>query len=109
MAWIAAGASILSSLGAGGAAKKAAKTDLKNKKILNEQEGGISRQNSQFNMELEYYYKQLDKKDKMRGLDEFRKFSTVKNFSPNYANTTAAPVLPTAPQATAGAYAPKIT
>ena len=107
MAWITAGASILGSLGASGAAKKKAKLDFKNQQKLNEQGGVISRQNSQFDAQQNYYYHQLDRQEKMRGLDEFRKFSTVKDYAPDYTNTNPAP-LNTAvmPAYNAGAYAP---
>lgn len=92
--WVAAAGSILGSLGSSGAAKKQAKTDFKNTQKLNEQEGVISRQNSQFDAEQQYYYKQLQRQEAARGLDEFRKFSTVKQFAPEYVNTNPTPILP---------------
>jgi hypothetical protein len=58
-------------------------------------------------MELENYYKQQDKMEKLRGLDEFRKFSTVQNFAPQYTNTNPNPVTQAVlPQYNTGAYAP---
>jgi hypothetical protein len=105
--WAAAAANVLGSLGAAGAAKKKAKEDFKNERKLNEQEGVIGRQNAQFGRELDEYYKNQDRQEKMRGLAEFRKFSTVSDFAPQYQNTNPVPVIPIAkPNYNTGAYAP---
>lgn len=97
MAWMTAGASILSSLGASSSAKKQAKRAFKNQKELTTLEATLQRQNSQFSAEQEHYYKQLDRKAKSRGLDEFRKFGTVKNWDPTYSNSNPGPIVPDKP------------
>lgn len=109
MAWIAAAGGLLKGIAGGASEKKAKKQDFKNTWRLNEQEGAIGRKNTDFSMALEYYYNQLGRQEKMRGLDEFRKFSTVTEFAPNYQNTTPAPVMPVRPVADQGAYAPNTT
>lgn len=105
MAWIAAGAAILGSLGSSGAEKKAQKkaNEFELKKIG--LEGTISRENSQFDAEQNYYYKQLDRQGKKRGLDQFRQFSTVKNFTPNYVANDPQIATPVKPTFNQGAYA----
>lgn len=105
--WIQAAGAVLGGIASGGAKKKAVEQDFKNTSKLNEQEGVIGRQNTQFAAELEQYYKQLEKTEKLRGLDEFRKFSTVSQFAPNYSNTNPNPVTPVVmPQYNSGTYAP---
>lgn len=55
-------------------------------------------ENTQLAAEEAYYYSQLNKQEKMRGLDEFKKFSTVKDFAPTYTNTNPNPItVPAAP------------
>ncbi len=104
--WAAAAGALFKGLGNSGSTKKAAKEDLKSKLKLNEQEGVIGRQNSAFEMALEDYYNQRDRAAKSRGLDEFRKFSTVGNFAPEYKNDVPAIQVPTMPVHNQGAYAP---
>lgn len=105
--WMKAVGAVLGGIGRSGQEKKAAETKFKNDLKLNEQEGTIGRQNAAFTMELENYYKQQERTEKLRGLDEFRKFSTVAQFAPNYQNTNPNPVTPVVmPQYNAGAYAP---
>ena len=95
--WIAAIGGLFSSLGGSGSAKKQAKQDFKNQlKLLNEQ-GLISRKNTQFEKSLDYYYQQKDKQERMRGLDEFRKFSKVNNYAPTYVNNNPGPQVPAMP------------
>ena len=39
---------------------------------------------SQFEREQDDYYQQLNRQRKQRGLETFKQFNTVRNFSPNY-------------------------
>lgn len=39
---------------------------------------------SQFEREQDDYYNQLNRQRKQRGLETFKQFNTVRNFSPNY-------------------------
>jgi len=102
--WLQAAGALLGGIGAGGREKKAAERNFKYDWRLQEGQGRIGRQNMKFEYELQNYYKQLDKKNKARGLAEFRKFSTVQNFAPNYQNTNPEPVVPTMPVPNAGEY-----
>lgn len=103
--WLQAAGALLGGIGAGGQQKKAEKRRFKYDWRLQEGAGRISRQNTKFEYELQNYYKQLDKVNKSRGLAEFRKFSTVQNFAPNYQNSMPAPTLPTMPSPNSGEYA----
>lgn len=104
MAWIAAAGSVLGSLGASGAAKKAAKLEFQNQKKMSKLDAELARKNSQFDAELQHYYAQLEKKEKMRGLDEYRKFSTMSTIDPNYTNSNPGPEVPPMPVFNQGQY-----
>lgn len=73
-------------------ARKDAKSDAK---AANKDEAKWSGILSQFEKEQDYYYKQLDRQNKQRGLAEFRKFNTVGGFAPEYQQTNAGITLPT--------------
>jgi hypothetical protein len=103
--WIQAGGSLLSGLAAGNSAKKQQKQQFKYDWKLQEGAGRIARTNTKFEYELQNYYKQLERKEKMRGLAEFRKFSTVSQFAPNYQNTTPETPMPTMTSPNSGEYA----
>ena len=42
---------------------------------------------SAFEKEQDYRYEQMNRQNKQRGLDEFRKFNTVNQFAPEYSQT----------------------
>jgi hypothetical protein len=105
MGWIAAAVAVVGSYAKSQQDKKAAKNAKKDSKEMTQAEAMLARENSQFDAEQEYYYQQLEKKEKSRGLDEFRKFSTVQNYAPNYTNTNTGPVVPTKPNYNEGIYA----
>jgi len=83
----------------GYASQKEAKEARKDKKAGTRDEAKYSAMLSQFEQEQEYYYQQLEKKEKMRGLDEFKKFNGMGRIDPNYVNTNTGPVLPEKPNA----------
>ena len=56
---------------------------------------------SQFEREQEDYYNQLDRQRKQRGLDQFRQFSTMSQFAPEYQGDTSRIVLPQRPDVNA--------
>ena len=94
---IAAGGAILSGVAASKKAKQDAKAAKETAKELTENDARFSAILSQFNAEQDYYYKQMDRKNKQRGLDQFRQFSTVNQFAPNFVggnNTIALPNKP---------------
>lgn len=92
MAWIAAGAALLGGIGNNQQHSKDQKTNQATEFGMQELRNTGLLQNTQLNAEEGYYYSQLNKQEKMRGLDEFRKFSTVKDFAPTYANTNPNPI-----------------
>jgi hypothetical protein len=100
--WAAAIGAALSYVG-GEKSKKDARRD---NQATNAAEAMYNRQQSEFDAEQNYYYQQLEKQSKMRGLDEFRKFSTVQNYMPDYHNDNPGPVLPEKPEFNEGKYAP---
>lgn len=103
--WVSAIGSGLKFLGGSLGAKKKAKQDAKNEKEKIMLESSESRRNSQFDAETAYYYKQLERAGKQRGLEQFRQFSTVKNFAPNYQDTSKPIEVPVQPVYNQGAYA----
>lgn len=103
MAWMAAGASVLKSLGGSFGAKKKAKQDQKDSLEQIRAKGLEGLKQIEFQNASDYYYQQLGKQEKMRGLDQFRKFSTVKNFAPDFVDTNPGPQVPTMPTAAAEA------
>lgn len=105
MGWIAAVVTVVGSYAKSQQDKKNANKAKKDGQEMTQAEARLARENSQFDAEQEYYYQQLEKKEKSRGLDEFRKFSTVQNYAPTYTNTNAGPVVPNRPEFDKGAYA----
>lgn len=102
--WAAAAGMVLSAVGSAEDKKK----DQKHEGEMTEKGALLQRQNYQFNSQMDDYYKQRDRNEKLRGLDEFRKFSTVKHFAPNYTDSTVGQRQdPVMPKFNEGAYAPK--
>lgn len=84
---------------AGIGAEKKDKADKAFAKAQTKDEARYSAILSQFEKDQDYYLSQKMRADKKRGLDEFRKFSTVSQFAPGYTNTNAGPVVPQRPDA----------
>lgn len=80
------------------AAEKKAKEDRKNsnedRKAATREEALYSGMLSGFEREQEDYYSQLGRQRKQRGLDTFRQFSTVNQFSPGFSDNSPGVVLP---------------
>lgn len=93
---IAVGGAVIS----GAAASKKAKQDKKDAQEMTKEGAQYNAILSQFDNEQDYYYKQLEKGEKMRGLAEFKKFSTLNSYAPNYTNDNTGPVIPIKPDAT---------
>lgn len=91
---IAVGGAVIS----GVAKSKQAKEDRKNAnadaKAANADEAKWGSLMSKFESENEYRMEQVRRRDKQRGLDEFRKFSTVSKFAPEYTQTNTGIVVP---------------
>lgn len=93
---IAVGGAVIS----GVAQSKQAKEDRKNAnadaKAATADEAKWGSLMSQFESENEYRMEQIRRRDKQRGLDEFRKFSTVNQFAPQYTQDSKGIVVPEA-------------
>lgn len=81
------------------AAKKKAAQDKKDNLELTREGAKYNAMASQFDAEQQYYYDQLGRQNKERGLTQFRKFSTMQNIDPNYTNDIGGIVLPNKPDA----------
>ena len=96
---IAVGGSIISGIAAGKAKKKDQQYASEEARLSDERQAKYGAILNQFNKESDYYYNQLTRKNKQRGLDQFRQFSTVNQFAPNFVggnNTIALPEKPDA-------------
>ncbi len=96
--------SIFSGVASYAGAKSKGKTDAKTSAAdaaaaiaLAQTQGFESRKTSGFEKELEYYYKQLDNKNKRTALDSYGVFSKLGQFAPPGYQLPAAPVVPTKP------------
>lgn len=87
MAFWAIAAQLAGSLLKGSADKKKAKEDRENEKADTVASVGYRALSDVFDAQLSDYYSQLGRKRKERGLDQFRQFSTLNQFAPNYVNT----------------------
>ena len=98
---IAVGGAVIS----GKAAEKKAKQDRKDsnedRRAATKEEAQYGAVLSQFEREQEDYYNQLDRQRKQRGLDQFRQFSTMSQFAPEYQGDTSRVVLPAKPDVNA--------
>lgn len=104
--WLQVGGAVLTGIFAGKSEEKKAKRQFKYDWKLQEGSGAIERKNMRYQLELQRYLERLGKQDKERGLREFKKFSTVSSFAPDYQNTTPPVEVPTLPAPDAGMYAP---
>ena len=90
---IVVGGSIISGI----ASEKKAKSDQKHSDKMTELDYEKTAQQTGYEAALQDFYKQKDDYDKQRGLDLFRNFSTIQNFSPDsakYDGILTAPVMP---------------
>ncbi len=88
--WVAGAITLGGAVISGVAAEKKAKGDRKaaneDRKAATKEEAQYGAILSQFEREQEDYYNQMERQRKQRGLDQFRQFSTVHEFAPNYAD-----------------------
>lgn len=100
-AWVAAatitaGGALIGGIAKSKAEKDARKQASKDAKAANKDEAKWSSLVSAFEKEQDYRYDQLERQNKQRGLEEFRKFNTVNQFAPEYSQTNAGIVVPEA-------------
>ena len=104
MSWAAVvtvGGSIISGIGASKKDKKDKQFAASEARLSDEREAKYGAVLAQFNKESDYYYKQKDRQAKQRGLDQFRQFSTVNQFAPNFIGGNNKITLPEKPDAIA--------
>lgn len=104
MAWIAGAAALIGGIAQSAAAKKDKKDSQAHDTEMSEKGAMYQRENAQFDSEMEYYYAQLGRANKQRGLDTFRNMSTVKNYMPHYVSNDPRIVLPDKPVFNKGIY-----
>lgn len=77
--------------------KKAAEKAKGDTKELSADEARLGMQTSRFESALEYYWEQKRRSNTERGLQQFRKFSNLSNWAPNYKDTSTGIVVPEEP------------
>ena len=79
------GGGLLKGVGAAKSTQAANREAAAAQKALSLQQAQHSLESNAFNAELQDYYSQLDRKRKQRGLSQFRQFSSLGGFAPDYA------------------------
>lgn len=90
---IALGGAVVSGM----AARKKDKEDKAHSQAMTREESGLASQRTGHEMALEDFYAQKERFRKQRGLDEFRKFSSIGRWAPGYSDAAARiqdPVMP---------------
>lgn len=90
------GGAVISGVAKSKQEKEARKNANADSKAANKDEAKWGSIMSQFEKEQDYRYEQIGRQNKQRGLDEFRKFSTLGQFAPEYAQTNQGIVVPEA-------------
>ena len=102
MSWFAVGGAALTAVSGYAKSKKEAKQrkqDKADSKEMTKEESQMSMLRSRYDSDLEYAAAQRARKNKEGGLAEFRKFSTMQNWAPNYEQTNPGIVVPETPDA----------
>lgn len=92
--WVAAAVTVVGGAVAGKAAEKKDKGDKAHQAAMTEEESKLSAQRTGYESALEEFYTQRERQRKQRGLDQFRQFSTMGEFAPNYNIDTEARIDP---------------
>lgn len=90
---------VVGAVAQGAAESKKAKQANANQKAATKDEARYGAILSQFDKEQDYYYRQVDKQERMRGLDQFKKFSSLHTYAPEFVDTNTGPVVPEKPDA----------
>lgn len=90
---IAIGGAAISAYGKNKAEKQASK----DAKVATKDEAKYQGILSQFEKEQDYYYNQLERKNRVRGLDQFKQFSNIGKFAPGYKTADTTPIVPEKP------------
>lgn len=100
MTWFAVAGAAVSVIGGAmsdRSAKKNAAKEREEKRFAQQEDSRLGRQDMIFERQVDEHYRQKERAQRQRGLDEFRKFSTLQQFAPEYQDTgkrVAVPVLP---------------
>lgn len=100
MTWgavVMAGGALISGIASSKKAKQDRKNAKEDSKEMTEREAQLQAGLSQFDAEQNYYYSQLQRKNKQRGLDQFRQFSTLNQYAPNFIGGNNQIALPQKP------------
>lgn len=92
--WVAGVVTVAGSYIAGKGAEKKDKSDKAHEAAMTEEESKLSAQRTGYESALEEWYTQRERARTQRGLDQFRQFSTMKDFAPQYDPTTEARIVP---------------
>lgn len=82
--WAAAVATVAGGVIAGKAAEKKDKGDKAHQQAMTREESALAAQRTGYESALEEWYTQRQRQRTQRGLDQFRQFSTVNQFAPQY-------------------------
>ena len=93
------GLSLVSGLFGSKSKKKAAKREAKQRLELIEAEKQQSLKDIEFQAGLEDYYRQLEKRDKYLGTQNYATYNDVGTFAPDYVSTYTGPQVPEMPGA----------
>lgn len=99
--WVAAAVTVAGGVISGIAAKKKADADRKaareDNSAMSQEESALSAQRTGYESALENFYNEKNRYEKQRGLDQYRQFSTMKEWAPNVddqGGRIANPVMP---------------
>lgn len=95
--WAAALVTVGGAVVSGYAASKKDKADKKENRAMTQKEAELNAQTLGYEGALENFYMEKERFQKQRGLDEFRKFSTMGTWAPGYSDNAARvadPVMP---------------
>lgn len=95
--WVAGAVTLVGGVVSGMGQEKKDKANQAHDKAMTKESAKWNAALSQFDAEQADYYNQLNRQRKQRGLDNFRSFSTVGNFAPNYTQTSTGVELPKKP------------
>lgn len=93
MGWGAIAAAVIGGYASSRASKKASQDAASNSGAMTDAESLLAMERIDFQANRDELAKQRERQEKMRGLDEFRKFNTVQQFAPGYTNTNPNPIV----------------
>lgn len=100
-ALISAAGSLLGGLGSSKSKKQEMQYQAEQSRLSDERQAKYQAILGQVSKDTDYYYNQLNRKNKQRGLEQFRQFSTLNQYAPNFIGGNNQIVVPTKPDAIA--------